>query len=400
MNILIVSQYFYPDSFRVNDIAAGLVRLGHKVTVLTGQPDYTTSRVPEEYRHGRHRRDTYEGADVIRVPIIERREGILRRAVNYASFPLTAGAYAALAALPPVDIIITYQMSPVFQAIPAIIYKKRAKKPLLIYCCDIWPEALKAWNVKESSPVFKIVKMMSRGIYRAGDCIMVTSRSFEPYLGTLCGGSPRIFYLPQHAEDLYGSAAGKYEDNGVTDFLFAGNIGSVQNVDCIIRAAAKVSSDKPFKVRIVGSGSELIKLTGLADSLGCKDKIEFCGRHPLSEMNRYYEQADCCLLTLRGGDLIGSTIPGKLQGYMSTGKPILAAADGDTRTEIANAGCGVCVRAGDDDALARAMEDVIADPGKYREMGAKGRAYFLENFTSQVFFDNLLKIIKLNGGEN
>jgi hypothetical protein len=169
------------------------------------------------------------------------------RVFNYGSFALISSVYALFGKLPDCDVIFVSQTSPVFQAIPALICKWRTKKPVVLYCYDLWPESMKAWGVGESNLVFRIVRGISSSIYRSCDIIAITSRPFRRYLTEFCGvDDNRIVYLPQYAEDIYANIAGQYEDNDCIDFLFAGNLGAVQNVSCILRAASKVETAHLF----------------------------------------------------------------------------------------------------------------------------------------------------------
>lgn len=394
MNIFVVSEYYAPDNFRINDITEELVKAGHHVRVLTGLPDYTTSRIPKAYRWFRRRHETINGVEVIRVPTIARRSGLLFRVLNYGSFVVSSYLYAAFCRKKDIDVIFVYQTSPVFQAYPAVKLKKRTGKKLFLYCCDLWPESLKAWNVGEGSKVFQIVHKISNKLYGSCDKIAVTSDPFIDYVEDVNGVSrERITYLPQHAEDLYKDICGRYEENDCIDFLFAGNIGAVQNVDCIIRALSFVKTDKSYHVHIVGDGSSLEECKRLADQLGVHDHITFHGRFPLAEMERFYRMADCFLLTLRGGDFIGLTLPAKSQGYLSAGKPILGAIDGAAADMIKEADCGECVKAGDAEALGQKMTEMIENFDAYREKGLNGRRFYEQNYTKEKFLEAFLNLI-------
>lgn len=389
MKILVVSQCFYPDDFRVNDIVDSLVREGHTVRVLTGLPDYATSRVPKDYRFFRKRRERWHGAEIVRMPTAARRRGVFFRAWNYVSFVFWGVLYARFCRFH-ADVVFSYQTSPVLQAIPACSYKKRTGVPLVLYCCDLWPESLKAWNVRETDFLFRRIRKISRRIYGACDTVAVTSRPFRGYLEKVDGvADGRIVYLPQHAEDLYADICGRYEENGCVDFLFAGNVGAVQDVGCLIRAAAAIRTDKAFRVHIVGGGSELEACRALAQDCGAADRVVFHGKFPQNEMRRFYKMADCFLLTLRGGDFIGRTLPGKTQGYLSAGKPVAAAIDGAAAELIGEADCGERVPAGDAAGLAGAMTKIIENMDAYRKKGLNGRRYYEEHFTKEIFMRSL-----------
>jgi glycosyltransferase involved in cell wall biosynthesis len=393
MKILIITQYFYPDNFLINEIASELVRFGHQVKVLTGLPDYSTSKIPREYKWFRKRRESYNGATIYRVPTFARRTGAFFRILNYMSFVCSASLYA-LFANKDIDVIWVYAMSPVFQGIPAMVYKWRTGKKSVHYCMDLWPESLKAWSVSEKSLTFKTVKKISGYIYRGCDIVAVTSMPFQQYLIDVCGvDSAKIAYLPQHSDDLYAGIVGRYQDNDCTDFLFAGNLGAVQDIHVIIRAAAIVKTNKKFCVHIVGDGSELTKLKDLAKFLELGSRVIFHGRHSLEDMRTFYRMADCFLLTLRGGDFIGMTLPTKAQGYLCAGKPVLAAIDGSGKELIEQSGCGEVVPAGDVEGLAEKMVKIIENPEKYKDKGRNGRIFYEKHFTKDIFMGRLLELL-------
>ncbi len=395
MHIVVFSMMYAPDDFKINDIVLELIRQGHSVKVVTGLPDYATSHIPGEYRWFRKRHEKMVRYEVRRLPIIARRHGVLFRMFNYLSYVVSGSIYALFCRKKDTDAILVYETSPIFQAIPALIFKKLAHRPLTLYCCDVWPACVQAWNVSEHSFFYRFSLRASRFIYRRCDTVAVSSRPFIPYLHEVCGvDKERMPYLPQHAEDLYSDICGVYEEDGCTDFLFAGNIGAVQDVECIIKATARLPGELPFKVHIVGAGSNLNACKQLVEQLSLQNKVVFHGRHPQSQMPRYYKMADCMLLTLRGGDMIGETLPAKAQSYLSVGKPIVGAIDGAGREMIIEADCGEGVPAGDNEALAAAMRRVIEHPAVYRQKGQNGRRFFEENYTKALFMQRLMALLQ------
>ena len=395
MHSVVFSMMYAPDDFKINDIVLELIRQGHSVKVVTGLPDYATSHIPGEYRWFRKRHEKMVRYEVRRLPIIARRHGVLFRMLNYLSYVVSGSIYALFCRKKGTDAILVYETSPIFQAIPALIFKKLAHRPLTLYCCDVWPACVQAWNVSEHSFFYRFSLRASRFIYRRCDTVAVSSRPFIPYLHEVCGvDKERMPYLPQHAEDLYSDICGVYEEDGCTDFLFAGNIGAVQDVECIIKATARLPGELPFKVHIVGAGSNLNACKQLVEQLSLQNKVVFHGRHPQSQMPCYYKMADCMLLTLRGGDMIGETLPAKAQSYLSVGKPIVGAIDGAGREMIIEADCGEGVPAGDDEALAAAMRRVIEHPAVYRQKGQNGRRFFEENYTKALFMQRLMALLQ------
>lgn len=393
MKILIVGQYYYPDHFRINDISRELSKRGHQVTVLTGLPDYTTGKVPLEYKFFRRRRETIDGVSVIRVPIIARRTGIIFRAINYLSFLINATVYARFAKKD-YDIIFSYQSSPVTMANAAITMKRRSGKKLFLYCLDIWPECLKVWNIQENSMLFRVIHRYSEWVYHKCDLIGVTSYPFIDYLTETNRIDPaRIVYIPQHSDDvLNAELPERAAESSMIRFAFGGNIGSAQDVECIIRAVHRLSDLKCFEVHIYGDGSNLENCIQLANQLHEDQKIIFHGRVTGDELIHAYEKVDAFLLTLKGDNAVGMTMPAKLQEYMALGKPVFAAIDGAAAQVITQAECGMVARASDDCGLAENMRKYMEDPSRYCELGLNSRSYYEKHFTKDVFIDKLEKI--------
>ena len=396
LRILVVTQCFYPDIYAVNDIVEEMVKRGHKVTVLTGLPDYTTSKIPPAYRHGKRRHEHYKGADVYRVQTIARHHGPIWRSLNYLSF-VVSGSFRAWTqdftktdvwgrkntekrdfekdaasggdkgrqeeTDAGFDVIYVWEVSPVTMAVPAIRLAKRYRKPLFLYCMDIWPECVKAMGINERNPAFPIIHAWSRLIYNACDHIAVSSKPFFAYLEQTNRVPPsRMSYLPQYADDTLLLSDFTKQPDGHADFLFIGNIGKAQKLDCLVKAMSvfkkrEEDSTVAHKVtlHLVGGGSDEERIRGLAHRLGLTDRIRFYGPKPAAEAAQYYKKADVCVLTLDGSTQIGDTLPGKLQTYMAAGKPVIAAANGATKEIIEESHCGICTPAGDDRALGEAL---------------------------------------------
>ena len=368
LRILVVTQCFYPDIYAVNDIVEEMVKRGHKVTVLTGLPDYTTSKIPPEYRHGKRRHEHYKGADVYRVQTIARHHGPIWRSLNYLSFVVTGSLRAWTQDFTKTeacfDVIYVWEVSPVTMAVPAIRLAKRYRKPLFLYCMDIWPECVKAMGITESNPAFPLIHAWSRLIYNACDHIAVSSKPFFTYLEKM-NRVPlsRMSYLPQYADDALLLSDFTKQPDGHVDFLFIGNIGKAQKLDCLIRAMSIFREKKDdsssvankVTLHIVGGGSDEERIRELTQRLGLTDRIRFYGPKPAAEAAQYYKKADVCVPTLDGSTQIGDTLPGKLQTYMAAGKPVIAAANGATKEIIEESRCGICTPAGDDRALGEAL---------------------------------------------
>ncbi len=389
MKILIVSQYYYPEQFQINEIAPALADRGHEVTVLTGVPNYPLGEIYEGYEKEKRREEIIDGVKVIRCDIIPRKHDPVHLVLNYYSFA-GKGKKKALSLDGDFDVVICYQLSPVLMLEPAVAYAKKHKVPLICYCLDIWPESAQGMLKMNKGPIYGYVKSLSRKLYRACDNISVTSRPFIDYFADTLGiERDKMTYIPQHADSSYLELDMRAEDNGIADFMYAGNIGKGQTLDVLVRAVAELKDRNDFIVHMVGDGSKRAELEALAESLGVKDKFIFYGNQKREDMPAFYKKADALVLTLRGNNFVGNTMPGKLQVYMTTGKPIFAAINGAANEVISEADCGRCVKAGDYKGLAKIMAEYIDDPQKYSRAGENAKTYFEEHFTLDEYMDKL-----------
>ena len=394
LRILVVTECFHPDIYAVNDIVASMVGRGHQVTVLTGLPDYTTTRIPEEYRHGNNRHENYKGADVYRVQTIARHHGPIWRSLSYLSFVVSGSMRAytrdwnrTLAWMDGFDVLYVWEVSPVTMAVPAIALKKRYRKPLFLYCMDIWPECVKAMGIREGTLPYRMIHWWTKKIYADCDHIAVSSKPFFQYLEEKNGiGREKMSYLPQYADEaMLERDYSKPADDHI-ELLFIGNIGKAQNLDCLIRAMAVFRDRDDVTLHMIGGGSEAESIRNLAYDLDLEKQIIFYGPKPFQEAAGYYGKADACVLTLDGSTHIGDTLPGKLQTYMAAGKTVLAAANGAAKEIIEESGCGLCCPAGDAQAYAELLAEYAAHKDRYKRCGEAGREYFRKNFTKQNHF--------------
>ncbi len=288
------------------------------------------------------------------------------------------------------DVVFGYQLSPVTSMLAALEYKRLHGTPVLFYTLDIWPVSAEAMLHGKKNPLYWWVKRISKKIYLGADRILVTSRPFIDYLNKEHNVSlERMDYLPQHAGTEMLNMDLEAVDNNVADFMFAGNLGKGQRVDVIIKAAKILGTRKDYKIHIVGDGRLKQELESLVKEYGITENVVFYGNQKREDMPRFYQMADVLLITLRGNNEVGNTMPGKLQMYMTTGKPILGAINGAASEVIKEAKCGACVEAGDYVGLAKLMQAYISNPKAYNDCGKNARLFFREHFTLEHFMDRL-----------
>lgn len=391
MKILIVCQYYYPEQFQINEIAPELVRRGHNVTVLTGLPNYPKGEIYPGYENGHKRKEKINGVEVIRVEEHPRKMGGKNLILNYISFARNASKVAQRLS-PDYDIVLCYQLSPVTMLYPAVTYARKNNKSLLAYCLDIWPESAK--DHLNIPILYSIIKWLSKRLYQACDHISVTSRPFLNYFEKVIGyDKSKMSYIPQHADSTMLNIDFSFQENGIADFMYAGNMGKGQMLEVIIRAVSELKGRDDFIVHMVGDGSKRKELEALAKELNVEDKIIFYGNQKREDMPEFYKKADALLITLRGNNAVGDTMPGKLQMYMTTGKPVLGAINGAANEMITESGCGRCVAAGDYKGFAAIMVDYIEHRDKYKECGNRARRYFTAHFTLKKYVDALEELL-------
>jgi glycosyltransferase involved in cell wall biosynthesis len=388
LKILVVTQYFWPENFRINDLATGLRERGHEVTVFTGKPNYPDGRYFSGYGFFRRPREEFNGMPVIRVPLAPRgRGGGFRLALNYLSFALFACLLAPLRVRGDFDAILVYEPSPITVGLPALILKRLKRVPVLFWVQDLWPESLSATGALRAPWIINAVKRLVRFIYRGCDLILVQSSAFiEPVMAFGIPGE-RVAYFPNSAEELYRPVAVEPDAPERARLpagfcvMFAGNVGAAQDFETIMAAAERLKSRPDIHWIIVGDGRMLPWVEAEIDRRGVHATVHLAGRHPVESMPRWFALADVMLVTLRKDPIFALTIPAKAQSYLACARPIIAALDGEGARVIREAGAGIVVTSGNAAALAEAVLALYGMPVAERQaMGERGRRYFEQHF--------------------
>lgn len=392
MKILIVSQYFYPEEMRINNIVKHLTSQGNQVTVLTGLPNYPKGRIYPGYRFGKKRREKLFGAEVVRVPLIARRNNLLFLALNYVSFAVSS-CVRALFMKKDFDVIFVYQLSPVSMAYPALLLKKLTGKRLVLYCLDMWPESFKYGSITEANPQYKSVARISKGIYSKCDLICTTSETHKKYMHTINGVSEeKIKVLYQY----------DYEsDNGIREFesdgynvTYVGNIGQLQSVITVLQAAELLKEEKIY-FHIMGSGSELENCRKYAKEKRL-EKVIFYGQIPLSQGQAAIRGSDINIICMKKGSETDYPFPGKIQTALLCGTPIVYAAESEGAFFIEENQCGVRCDSENPRQLAEAVKNLLGDSEK-RELFSKNAGIVYEkHFSEQIFMKKLISFFERN----
>ncbi|KRA55362.1 glycosyltransferase family 4 protein [Devosia sp. Root635] len=387
MHILIVSQYFWPENFKINDLAEELVRRGHRVTVLTGKPNYPSGEVLEDFRKDPAHYAFLNGVEIVRIPMLARGRGSLRLALNYACFAASACLFGPWKLRKVrVDAIFVFQVSPGTVGVPAVLLKYLKRTRLVLWIQDLWPETLDAIGItKGGLPVWLIGEMMSF-IYKNCDLVLAQSRSFVPLVQGRTDKPESVVYFPGWADPPSGAAVDRAPEIALRPdtftIMFAGNVGVAQDLPAVLRAAAIVKQNRPdIRWIIVGDGRMFDFVEAEVARLDLGGQVTLAGRFPPERMTSFYRHADALLVSLQDKPIFAMTIPSKVQSYLQSGIPILCMVGGETAEIVTRSGAGLAVSPGDSDGLARAvtaMADLSENDRK--AMGEQGKAYAAREF--------------------
>lgn len=397
MNILIVSQYFWPENFRINDLAAGLVERGHKVSVLTGIPNYPDGKFFPGYGLFKKQRQAYKGIRIIRAPLLPRgRGGGLRLSINYFSFAFFASVLSFFFHREKFDLIFVFEPSPITVGLPAIVLKKLKSIPMLFWVQDLWPESLSATGSINSAFILNIVNKLVCFIYRYSDRILIQSPAFSSLIEKQGVNPERIIFFPNSVEAIYKPITVQTDleiDNMLPSgflIMFAGNIGAAQDFETILLAAERLKDYSDIHWVILGDGRRFEWVKEKVNTRDLSGSVHLLGRHHFESMPAFFSKADVMLVTLKQDPVFAMTIPAKIQSYMACAKPIIAALDGEGGRLITESGAGLASPSGDDDALAKSILAMYNMPNKKRKaMGKRGKAYCDANFEREMLLNRL-----------
>jgi glycosyltransferase involved in cell wall biosynthesis len=398
MNILFITQYFYPENFKGNDLVFSLVKRGHKVVVITGKPNYPRGKFYAGYGYFKKHREEINGAEVYRLPEIPRGNGgSLRIVLNYLSFYISSLLFFKYYPLNfEYDLVLTQQLSPLTSSLQSIWYKNKRRKPLITWVLDLWPESVISTTKIKKGFLIEKLEIAAKNLYRESDSILVSSKSFIFHIQKKIMTENKLVYYPNWADEIF--------ELGMTEkqfpflplgfnVVFAGNFGEAQDFNNIIKAIKLIRKDEGINFVFVGSGRFELELRRLVRENNLAHVFIY-SQHSIDYMPSLYQQASAMLLTLKGGDEISNTVPAKLQTYMSCSKAVLAMIDGEAGSIINEAKCGFVANAGDFKTLA---ENIIKmknlSIGEIMSLEKNSLNYYVSNFSRIVAIDKIEKII-------
>lgn len=401
-HILVISQYFYPETFRINDMAREWVKRGYKVTVLTGIPNYPMGKFFDGYDYKHHRHEVWNGIEIIRIPLIARGSSSIGMVANYLSF-MNSGWWWNLTSNIKADYVFTFEVSPMTQALIGCWYSKKYHVPNYLYVQDLWPENVEIITGITNPAVITPINRMVDYIYKNTDQIFTTSPSFVDAIVNrdVPVDKKKIHYWPQYAEDFYrpvdrdeaekelGEESERLENDSFK-IAFTGNIGKAQGLD-ILPKTAELLKGEEVKFVIVGDGRYQAEFEEEIRRRGVESSFIMIPRQPAEKVPYYLALSDAAFLSFMDTELFEHTIPAKLQSYMACGKPIIASAKGETQRIIDEAQCGICCEIGNAEKLAEGIRKIKEDKQVLNKMGINSRRYFESHFDKKMLMDQMDK---------
>ena len=396
--ILIVTECFYPEEFKINDVALSWKDKGYDVDVLTLVPTYPLGRVYPGYKNKIYSKDEWQGVNIYRVhATVGYKDSVFKKILKYVNF-MILGSIGSLIIGKKYDYVFGFNMSALTSMLPAVLIRKLYKKPVTFWALDIWPDNVYAYGFKRTKAVSYFLDKFVKFMYHNVDNIALSSKGFESKLKPYARSDITFNYFPQWADDLDMSLepADLGSDNKI-QFTFAGNIGKLQNLENIINAFRLLSSEyqEKYQLNIIGDGSNIGNLKLLADN---NPNIIFHGKKPRLDMASYYKASDFLIISLIDEPIFSVTVPAKTQTYIAAKKPILAIINGDTASIVQDNNLGLCADPSKIDAIATMFQRCI-------DMGQIERQNFTnENdrllstiFNKEKTIDKLLKLITSKG---
>ncbi len=397
MRILIVSQYFWPENFKINEAAIYLREMGHEVTVLTGMPNYPEGKFYSGYSFMSPASELHEGIEVYRLPTIPRgKRNAVKLILNYIFFPLTGKFFwRKLLRNKTFDVVFVCQLSPVFVGLLGARIKKTLEIPMAMWVLDLWPESVFAASSLKPFLIEKVLKSIVHRIYKSCDKILVSSRSFTDSIKQYGYSIDNISYLPNWADDVQNTVSEEKlrELPGLPEgfvILFAGNIGDAQDIETLMKGIELVKHIKDLKLVFLGDGRKRIWLESEIINRNLSDKVFWLGQFPPDTMPYFFEKASVLLVSLKSDPAFALTVPAKLQTYMANRKTVISMLSGAGNEIVSEANCGICISSGDEIGLANAIEGLSKTSSEdLRKMGINGYNYYIENFKK----DKVLKTL-------
>jgi len=390
MKILIVTEYFYPEEFKINEIALVWQKMGYQVDVLTQNPTYPIGKIYDGHKNKWFSKDIYEGINIYRVKAVTGyRESVFKKLLKYFTF-MIIGSIVSLKIGKRYDYVFGFDIAALSGMVPAILLKKFYKKSVTIWIQDIWPDSIYAYGFRKTKLREFTINGFVKFVYKHSSNLAISGEGFKNRILPFVDKEKRIEYLPNWADELNIKLKPfKLSKENKIHFTFAGNIGKVQNLDNVIKGFANLPEKELKKVQlnIIGDGSLLQDLQNLVKEHNFQN-IVFWGRQPREDMYKYYDSSNFLIVSLVDKPIFSLTVPAKIQTYIAVKKPILAIINGDTANIVKENNLGYYTNPNDVEEITKVFIKAIHISKKQKLEFIKSS----EKLTETIF--NKEKIIK------
>ena len=395
--ILIVTEYFYPEEFKINEIALAWQEKGYEVDVLTQNPTYPLGKTFDGYENKWFSKDNYKGINIYRVKAVTGyRESLFKKLLKYFTF-MIFGSYVSLKIGKKYDYIFGFDVGALTGMVPAILLKKFYKKPVSLWIQDVWPDSVYAYGFKKTKFLEFLLNGFVKFVYKNSSNFAISAKGFEKKILPYTDNSKEIIYAPNWADYLNKDLEKfSFSDNDKIHFTFAGNIGTVQNLDNVIEAFGKLSDEflNKAQLNIIGDGSHLEKLKDTVNENDFKNII-FWGRKPREDIYKYLEASNFLIVSLVDKEIFSLTVPAKTQTYIATGKPILAIINGEAANIIKENELGFVCGPNNLEEIKFTFMEAIKSNDEERKKYMKNSDFLTKTvFNKEIIIDNLLELLK------
>ena len=395
--ILIVTEYFYPEEFKINEVALEFTKKGYYVDILTNNPTYPHGEVFRNYKNKLFSKETFQGMTVYRVKTITGyKTNVTKKIIKYLTF-MILGSMVSLVIGKKYDYIFGFAGGALTGMLPAVILRQFYKKPVTLWVQDIWPDSVYAFGFKKTKVLEFLLNYFVKYIYRYSSNFAISSKGFENKILTFVNNSKEILYAPNWADYLDKNLESfSFSEEKKIHFTFAGNIGAIQNLDNIIKAFALIDEKhlNKLQLNIIGDGSHLDNLREFVKKKKYKNII-FWGMKPREEINRYLQASDFLIVSLIDKQVFSLTVPAKTQTYISTGKPIIAIINGEVANIIEKNNLGLVCSPNNIDQIKSTFITAIMKSNKEKKTYMKNSAILTKTiFSKNKIINDLLKLLK------
>ena len=392
MKILIISQYFWPENFRINDLTKYLSKK-NKVTVLTSYPSYPQ----KNFFFKKKNLNKFGSIKIIRLQAFSRGDSNISLILNYSSFLLSSIIYSLKFIIKSnFDKVIVFGTSPPSGLLAAHIIRVFNRVPIYYWILDLWPETLLALGINKRNLFYIILQKFMDYSYKNCEYIFCQSKSIKNLIKKKINNQKKAIYFPSWSEDLPFNKRKnihKLINKKYFNIMFTGNVGEAQDFNSIVKAA-KILKKQNIKWIIVGTGRFIKKLKLLI----LREKIEssfiFLGPQEKKYINHIISFSDCLLISLKKNSIFSKTVPGKLSNYMLSKKPIIGMISGDTKKIINYSNCGMCCNSGNYLKLSQNILKLKKQSKKQtKELGKNGYIYAKKFFNKEKLFKKFEKLL-------